>query len=110
MVLVDGGVLENIPVDAVRNMGADLVIAVALETNRPSPDQIKTLPDVMRQTIALTIVKNEQRSEAKADLVISVEYQTLFRKRLPPMERDRRCGIRGCQGSRIPIGPIRSLT
>jgi NTE family protein len=72
MVLVDGGVLENIPVDAVRNMGADLVIAVALETNRPSPDQIKTLPDVMRQTIALTIVKNEQRSEAKADLVISV--------------------------------------
>ena len=73
MVLVDGGVLENIPVDAVRNMGADLVIAVALETNRPSPDQIKSLPDVMRQTIALAIVKNEQRSEAKADLVISVD-------------------------------------
>jgi NTE family protein len=73
MVLVDGGVLENIPVDAVRNMGADVVIAVALETNRPSPDQIKSLPDVMRQTIALAIVKNEQRSEAKADLVISVD-------------------------------------
>ena len=31
MVLVDGGVLENIPVDAVRNMGAKFVIAVALE-------------------------------------------------------------------------------
>ncbi len=73
MVLVDGGVLENIPVDAVRNMGADLVIAVALETNRPGPDQIKSLSDVMRQTIALTIAKNEQRSEAKADLVISVD-------------------------------------
>ena len=73
MVLVDGGVLENIPVDAVRNMGADLVIAVALETNRPNPDQIKSLSDVMRQTIALTIAKNEQRSEAKADLVISVD-------------------------------------
>ena len=44
MVLVDGGVLENIPVDAVRNMGADFVIAVALETNRPNPDQIKSSP------------------------------------------------------------------
>jgi NTE family protein len=72
-VLVDGGVLENIPVDAVRGMGADLVIAVALETNRPNPDQIKSLSDVMRQTIALSIVKNEQRSETKADLVISVD-------------------------------------
>ena len=73
MVLVDGGVLENIPVDAVRDMGADVVIAVALETNRPNPDQIKSLSDVMRQTISLAVVKNERRSEAKADLVISVD-------------------------------------
>jgi NTE family protein len=73
MVLVDGGVLENIPVDAVRNMGADMVIAVALETNRPRPDQIKSLPDVMRETIALAIAKNEEHSEAKADLVIAVD-------------------------------------
>jgi NTE family protein len=73
MVLVDGGVLENIPVDAVREMGANVVIAVALETNRPNPDQIKSLSDVMRQTISLAITKNEQRSMAKADLVISVD-------------------------------------
>src|SRR5208337_3523120 len=32
MVLVDGGVLQNTPVDAVREMGADIVIAIALET------------------------------------------------------------------------------
>lgn len=73
MVLVDGGVLQNIPVDAVRSMGADLVIAVALETNRPSSDQIKSISDVMRQTVALAIAKNEQASETKADLVISVD-------------------------------------
>jgi NTE family protein len=73
MILVDGGVLENIPVDPVRSMGADVVIAVALETNRPRPDGIKSLADVMRQTISLAIAKNEQRSEAKADLVISVD-------------------------------------
>ncbi len=73
MVLVDGGVLENIPVDAVRDMGAKVVIAVALETNRPNPDQIKSLSDVMRQTISLAIAKNEQRSRAKADVVISVD-------------------------------------
>ena len=73
MVLVDGGVLENIPVDAVRDMGAKVVIAIALETNRPNPDRIRSLSDVMRQTISLAIAKNEQRSLAKADVVISVD-------------------------------------
>ncbi len=73
MVLVDGGVLQNIPVAPVRNMGADVVIAVALETNRPNPGQIKSLSDVMRQTIAIAIAKNEQLSESQADLVIRVD-------------------------------------
>ncbi len=73
MVLVDGGVLENIPVEPVRNMGANFIIAVALETNRPNSEQIKSLSDVMRQTISLSIAKNEERSKAKADLVISVD-------------------------------------
>jgi NTE family protein len=73
MVLVDGGVLENIPVDAVRDMGAKIVIAVAFETPEAKPNQFKSLSDVMRQTISLVITKNEQRSLANADLVISVD-------------------------------------
>lgn len=73
MVLVDGGVLENIPVDAVRDMGAKTVIAVAFENPKVKPEQFKSLSDVMRQTISLVIAKNEQRSLAKADLVISVD-------------------------------------
>jgi NTE family protein len=73
MVLVDGGVLENIPVDAVRDMGANMVIAVAFATPNVKPDQFKSLPDVMGQTISLIVMKNEQRSLKKADLVISVD-------------------------------------
>jgi len=73
MVLVDGGVLENIPVDAVRKMGAQTVIAIALETPTTKPEQFKSLSSVLRQTISLAIAKNEQRSLAKADLVISVD-------------------------------------
>ena len=73
MVLVDGGVLENIPVDAVRDMGAKIVIAVSFETPKAKPDQFKSLSSVMSQTISLVISKNEQRSLAKADLVISVD-------------------------------------
>jgi NTE family protein len=72
MVLVDGGVLDNIPVDAVREMGAKIVIAVAFESPEVKPDQFKSLPDVMGQTISLVVAKNEQSSLKKADLVISV--------------------------------------
>ncbi len=73
MVLVDGGVLENIPVDEVRDMGAKIVIAVAFENPKAKPDQFKSIPDVMRQTISLVVAKNEQSSLAKADLVILVD-------------------------------------
>ena len=73
MVMVDGGVLENIPVDAVRDMGAKIVIAVAFETPKVNPDRIKSMSDVMGQTFSLVVEKNEQRSLAKADLVISVD-------------------------------------
>lgn len=73
MVLVDGGVLENIPVDAVRGMGATFVIAVALEAPTPRPDQIKSLSDVMQRTISVAVSGNEKRSLAKADLIISVD-------------------------------------
>lgn len=73
MVLVDGGVLDNIPVDAVRDMGASVVIAVAFETPKANPDQFKSLSDVMGQTILLVVEKNEQRSLKNADLVISVD-------------------------------------
>jgi NTE family protein len=73
MVLVDGGVLDNIPVDAVRDMGAKVVIAVAFVTPKVKPDQFKSLSDVMGQTFSLVVAKNEQRSLARADLVISVD-------------------------------------
>lgn len=37
MLLVDGGVLNNLPVDVVREMGADLVIAIDLTQNKREP-------------------------------------------------------------------------
>lgn len=73
MVLVDGGVLENIPVDPVRAMGSQIVIAVELLTPKPRPEQFKSLTEVLRQTASIAVAQNERRSLAKADLVISVD-------------------------------------
>jgi NTE family protein len=84
MVLVDGGVLDNIPVDAVRDMGAKFVIAVAFQTPKAKPDQFKSMSDVMAQTVSLVVAKNDQRSLKKADLVIYVDT-----KRFSPIDYQR---------------------
>jgi NTE family protein len=73
MVLVDGGVVENIPVEVVREMGAHFVIAVTLTKPRVDAERLKTVSDVLRQTIDVLVSQNEQRSLAHADLVISVD-------------------------------------
>jgi NTE family protein len=73
MVLVDGGLVENISVQVVRKMGATMVIAVALETPKPKPEQLRSLADVLRQSVTVAVAQNERRSLASADLVISVD-------------------------------------
>src|SRR5579864_6175043 len=41
-VYVDGGLVNNLPTNVVRQMGADIVIAVHLETQPPTPNEIQT--------------------------------------------------------------------
>jgi len=72
MVLVDGGLIQNVPVETLRDMGARKVIAVAFGTTPVTPAQIKSLPDVARQTVFVAVVQNERRSLALADLVVSI--------------------------------------
>jgi NTE family protein len=39
--LVDGGMMNNLPVDVVRQMGADIVIAIDLQQDKPKPREQK---------------------------------------------------------------------
>ncbi len=67
---VDGGLLNNLPVDVVKRMGADIVIVVHLV---PSPfvPEGRSLQVVMQRSISVTIEANELRSLEAADLVVS---------------------------------------
>lgn len=71
-VYVDGGLLGNLPTDVVRAMGADIVIAVHLETTPADPSQLQSLFNVLGQSITAVIHANELRGLADADLIISV--------------------------------------
>lgn len=63
--LVDGGLVRNLPVDIARAMGADIVIAVNLGTPLLRPDQITSVLSVTFQMINILTEQNVNRSLAE---------------------------------------------
>jgi NTE family protein len=63
--LVDGGLVRNLPVDIARAMGADVVIAVNLGTPLLRPDQITSVLSVTFQMINILTEQNVNRSLAE---------------------------------------------
>ena len=74
-VYVDGGLVGNLPTDVVRKMGADVVIAVHLETPPVKPEEIQSLFSVLGKSIDLVIRDNELRGLSGADLIVNVDLR-----------------------------------
>ena len=71
-VLADGGMVQNIPVETVRDMGADAVIAVELRLPPGDRAQLETLTGVLSRAVDVMITQNERRSLALAQATVSV--------------------------------------
>jgi NTE family protein len=71
-VYVDGGLVNNLPTNVVRQMGADIVIAVHLETQPMEAEDIQSLLSVLEQSVRAVISESEVRGLANADAVVSV--------------------------------------
>src|SRR5579871_846160 len=74
-VLADGGMVQNIPVETVRGMGSDVVIAVELRLPPVDVGELNTLSGVLSRAIDVMITQNEQRSLKVADHKISVDMK-----------------------------------
>jgi NTE family protein len=72
-VLVDGGLVGNLPTDVVRKMGADIVIAVHLDVAPAKADEIQSFLNVLGRSIDVIILENELRGLSASDLVIRVD-------------------------------------
>lgn len=71
--LVDGGIVQNLPVQTVRDMGADVVIAVNVSTPLHKRDELGNVLNVMDQTISLQIIRSTQFQAKRSDLLIEPE-------------------------------------
>ena len=74
-VYVDGGLLDNLPTDVVRQMGADVVIAIHLEISPSDASQIQSLFSVLGHSVEVVIHQTEIRGLAGADLVVNVDLK-----------------------------------
>ena len=71
-VLIDGGLVNNLPTDVVRDMGADVVIGITLRPPTAEAVELKTFTDVLRQSVSIATLQNERRNAQLADLVVTV--------------------------------------
>jgi NTE family protein len=79
--LVDGGIVRNLPVDVARGMGADVVIAVNVEYPKAKAEELQDLLSVVNQLTTLMVAGNTERqieSLGPGDVLIKPRLGTDF--------------------------------
>ena len=71
----DGMLMNNLPVDIVKQMGADIVIAVYLADSPYTPEGNQSLFSILNRSIGVMVAANEIHNLETADLVISVSLE-----------------------------------
>jgi len=69
--LVDGGLVNNLPVEVVRSMGVDVVLAIDASAKLEKKDRLTSLFEIMSQSISLQVRRESERQASLADLVIT---------------------------------------
>jgi NTE family protein len=74
--LVDGGLIDPVPVDVVREMGADIVIGVNLrDIQKDTPPVINNVVSILLRSVYIMLGELNNISANKADIVINPHYR-----------------------------------
>ncbi|NUP99611.1 MAG: patatin-like phospholipase family protein [Armatimonadetes bacterium] len=74
-VLADGGLLNNVPTDVVKAMGADIVIAVDIGTPLGDRESVQTLIGVVNQAFAVMMANAVRENLRLADVLLSPDLE-----------------------------------
>ncbi len=74
-ILADGGILNNIPTDVAKEMGADIIIVVNIETQLGDRTSLQDLVGILGQTFYVATVENSRRSLRQADFIVAPDLK-----------------------------------
>jgi NTE family protein len=74
-IFVDGGLVDNLPTDVVRKMGADVVVAVHLQIAPVAAKEIQSAFGILGRSVELVIAETEIRGMAGADLIVKANVE-----------------------------------
>ncbi len=106
-ILSDGGLVNNIPTDIVKAMGADIIIVVNIETQLGSRESLESLPGVLAQTINIATLDNSRRSLREADFIIAPDLEDFTLADFTESEKIIELGYQGA-AEKVPL--LKSLS
>lgn len=101
--LVDGGVVDNIPIDVARERGADIVIAVDISENVVNTN-ITNLVDVTLQAVNIMFKESMSQKKLAADVLITPDVGNVA---MMDFTQKKRCMQAGIDATRRAIPAIR---
>lgn len=101
--LVDGGVVDNIPISVAREKGADVVVAVDISENVGNT-KITNLVDVMLQAANIMFALNVEHSKRDADVLVAPNVGDVA---MLDFSQKKRCMQAGIEAARAAVPRIR---
>lgn len=74
-ILADGGILNNIPTDVAKDMGADIILVVNIESQIGDRSSLQDLVGILGQTFYVATVENSRRGLRQADIIIAPDLK-----------------------------------
>ena len=68
--LVDGGIINNFPVDRCREMGADIIIGIDIGDELMNKEKIQSIPDMISQLTTLLGFERSKKNSEDVDILI----------------------------------------
>ena len=95
--LADGGLLNNIPTDVAKEMGADIIIAVNVGTPLGDRKTLDSLFGVLLQSISIATIENDRRSLRLANVIVAPDLGNYSLLDFDDAERLTDLGYKGAQ-------------
>ncbi len=102
----DGGLLNNIPTDVMKEMGVDIVIAVDIGTPLGGRQSMDSLTGVLGQTIGVVTIENVRRNVKLADILIRPDLKKFETMDFPASREITGLGYTGAETKSTELLPL----